>query len=301
MPADLFFRVMGTTAHVIVVADNPPPLLARAWERLTDLDTRWTRFDPGSDISRLNAGAGRPVEVSPETVVLVRCSIDGWQRTGGLFDPTVLTALIGLGYDRTLALVQAEPALEVTRTGPAPGCRGIELDPVASTVRLPAGVTVDPGGIGKGLAADLVAAEVCDAGADGCLVNVGGDLRAVGEPPTEDGWVVTVPDARRPGEELLRAALPAGAVATSSRLERRWQAGDTEVHHLIDPFTGEPADSDVLSATVFAGEAWEAEVLVKAVTVGGTAAFDVLPGIPVVAVTTSGEVRSANVPEGLLG
>jgi len=266
--AEARFEAMGSWGHVIVEG-GPDDACAQARARIDDLERRWSRFLPDSEISRMNAGGA--AVVSEETAGLVQRAHVAHQATGGRFDAMVLAALVGAGYDRAVGVVVDAP-----RSG------------------------FDPGGIGKGLAADLVAAEVCDAGADGCLVNVGGDLRAVGEPPTEDGWVVTVPDARRPGEELLRAALPAGAVATSSRLERRWQAGDTEVHHLIDPFTGEPADSDVLSATVFAGEAWEAEVLVKAVTVGGTAAFDVLPGIPVVAVTTSGEVRSANVPVGLL-
>ena len=228
------------------------------------------------------------------------CSVDGWRRTDGLFDPTVHAALVGLGYDRDLALVQAGRAPAVVRTRPAPGCAGIDVDPITSTVQLPPGVALDPGGIGKGLAADLVAAELLDAGAAGCLVNVGGDLRALGEPPTGAGWVVTVPHPVHPDEELLRAALPEGGVATSSRLDRRWQAGDTEVHHLVDPSTGAPADRDVVAATVFAAQAWEAEVLVKALTVGGPAGFDLLAGAAAVAVTGSGQRLTAHVPAGVL-
>jgi thiamine biosynthesis lipoprotein len=300
MPADLVFAVMGSTAHVVVVADDPAPLLGRAWTRLADLEARWSRFRGDSEISALNAAAGRPVLVSADTVALVSRSVDGWRRTGGLFDPTVHAALVGLGYDRDLPLVQAAPTAAVVRTGPAPGCSGIDVDPVASTVRLPPGVAVDPGGIGKGLAADLVAAELLAAGAAGCLVNVGGDLRAVGEPPTEAGWVVTVPDPAHPSEELLRAALPEGGVATSSRLDRRWQVGETEVHHLIDPATGAPAEGEVVAATVFAARAWEAEVLVKAVTVGGTSGLDLLAGAAAVAVMTDGERLCANVPAGVL-
>jgi thiamine biosynthesis lipoprotein len=217
-----------------------------------------------------------------------------------LFDPTVHAALVGLGYDRDLALVRADPVGALTPTGPAPGCAGIDVDPVASTVQLPPGVAVDPGGIGKGLAADLVAGELLGAGAAGCLVNVGGDLRALGRPPTDAGWVVTVPDPYRPREELLRVTLAEGGVATSSRLGRRWRVGGTEVHHLLDPCTGTPAESDVVAATVFAAEAWEAEVLVKALTVGGTTGFDLMAGAAAVAVTTTGERRTAHVPAGVL-
>lgn len=291
---------MGTTAHVMVTAQDPTPLLDRARQRLVELEARWSRFRGDSEISRLNA-AGRPVAVSADTIALLARSVEGWRRTGGLFDPTVHAALVGHGYDRDLALVQARPPAAITLSGPAPGCADIEIDPVASTVRLPPQVTVDPGGIGKGLAADLVAAELLEAGAAGCLINVGGDLHAAGHAPTQDGWVVTVPDPLRAGAELLRAALSEGGVATSSRLERRWRIGQAEVHHLIDPFTGTPAEADVALATVFAAQAWEAEALVKAVAVGGTAAgFDLLGNAAAVAVTTSGERLSANCPSGVL-
>ncbi len=295
MPADLVFAVMGSTAHVVVVAHDPAPLLERARERLAELEARWSRFRADSEISRLNAAAGRPVLVSTDTVALVSRSVDGWRRTGGLFDPTVHAALVGLGYDRDLALVQTGDAGAVVPCGPAPGCAGIDVDPVASTVRLPPGVALDPGGIGKGLAADLVAAELLAAGATGCLVNVGGDLRALGEPPTGAGWVVTVPDPLRPDAELLRVALPEGGVATSSRLERRWRIGGAEVHHLVDPLTGAPAEVDIVAATVVAARAWDAEVLVKALTIGGTAGFDLLAGAAAVAVTTSGERLTAGI------
>ena len=95
-------------------------------------------------------------------------------------------------------------------------------------------------------------------------------------------------------------ALPEGGVATSSRLERRWRVGDTEVHHLIDPSTGAPADGEIVAATVFAAQAWEAEVLVKALTVGGPAGFDLLAGAAAVAVTSSGQRLTARVPAGVL-
>jgi thiamine biosynthesis lipoprotein len=146
---------------------------------------------------------------------------------------------------------------------PPPGPVGIELDARSRTVTLPPGVTFDPGGIGKGLAADLVAAELVGAGAAGALVNLGGDLRALGMPPAHTGWVISVPDPWRPRRELIRIALPQGAVATTSRLRRRWSTPRGAAHHLIDPATGRPAASDVVAVTVVAAEAWRAEALAK--------------------------------------
>jgi thiamine biosynthesis lipoprotein len=292
---------MGTTAHVVVVAGRPGPLAAASRARLTELDRRWSRFRETSEVSRLAAASGRWVQVSGDTVLLVRRAVEGWYRSGGLFDPTVHAAMVALGYDRDLALVQAGPGRPVQPTGPAPGCAGIEVDPVVPAVRLPAGTGFDPGGIGKGLAADLVCAELLAEGADGCLVNVGGDLRARGSGPTDDGWVVTVPDPLGEYRELLRAAIDDAGVATSNRLTRRWVAGGREMHHLLDPATGTPAKGDVVAATVVAAEGWLAEVLSKALVAGGSGRGPLLLGSAAgVAVLESGERLAVNMPAGVL-
>ncbi len=98
----------------------------------------------------------------------------------------MLTALVAAGYDRDFATLDAGPAAAPDKpgaagghdAGPAPGCRGIVIDPIVGAVTLPSGVELDLGGIGKGLAADLVVDELLAAGAAGACVNVGGDLRA---------------------------------------------------------------------------------------------------------------------------
>ena len=128
-----------------------------------------------------------------------------------------------------------------------------------------AGHGFDPGGIGKGLAADLVSAELLAAGAEGVLVNLGGDLRVRGRGPDQGDWPLSVADPFRPDVELLRLAIGDGALATSSRLLRRWRnRRGIEMHHLLDPATGAPTDTDVVAVTVLAGDAWWAEALTKA-------------------------------------
>ncbi len=257
---------MGTSAHVVVVGGDEARLIDAARRRLDDLERRWSRFLPGSEISRLNRRPDRPVVVSPDTFGLVARSVDAWHATGGRFDPTVLPAMLAAGYDRDFAEV-ALAALPLGSPLPSPGCGGIRLDPAVSAVWLPAGVGVDPGGIGKGLAADLVSRELVEAGAAGVLVNVGGDLRVRGTPPAGDEWTVAVEDPADGARELARFGLTSGAVATSSRLRRRWHAGDRDVHHLIDPTTGSAAQSDVTTVTVVAADAWWAEALATALCV----------------------------------
>ncbi len=289
MGADGHFRAMGSDAHLVVVG-GPAHLSAWARRRIEELERRWSRFVPDSEVSRLTRNAGSWVEVSDDTVLLVQRAVEAWRLTGGSFDPTVLGSVIRAGYDRSFE------ALEPSPHGASPllaGCVDIEV--TGHSVRLPAGTGFDPGGIGKGLAADLVATELVAAGARGALVNLGGDLRVVGESPTGDGWTVALEHPLATGAIAL-VGLRDGGVATSTTLLRRWAVDGVERHHLIDPATGEPAASDLGLASVVAGSAWQAEVLAKSVLLRGSAhAFDVIDGdgAEALAVTAVGDVLTS--------
>jgi len=272
----LEFRVMGSDAVVIVVGSRPG-LAERARERLDDLESLWSRFRPDSEVSLLNASGGQPMEVSGETIHLVSTALDAWSATGGAYDPTVLGDVLRAGYTVSFESLPATPAL--ARTNLRIGAGGIRVDPVSQTVQLPPGVGFDPGGIGKGLAADMVVAELIAGGAEGACVNVGGDLRVAGRAPDGvpgAGWGIGVenPFSEEPAGVL---GLADGGVATSSRLRRRWTGGDGKAaHHLIDPRTGTPADSGLAAVTIVAAQAWQAEMLAKAVFLTGATAGAVL-------------------------
>jgi thiamine biosynthesis lipoprotein len=264
------FRAMGSDAHVVVVGGRAG-LVDDVRRRIVDLEQRWSRFLPDSEVSVLNAHAGTAIDVSAETRLLVERAIEAWRVTGGAFDPTVLGSLERAGYSRSFEL---GPRPVAARLRALVGCTDISVD--STTVRLPAGTGFDAGGIGKGLAADLVVDETLANGAAGVCVNLGGDVRVAGEPPTATTWTIAVehPWARAP---LVRLGLGGGAVATSTTLRRTWDLGGRRCHHLIDPATGVPAATDLTSATVVTGEAWPAEVLAKAVLLRGRErAFDVL-------------------------
>jgi len=268
--AELEFRVMGTDAHVIVVAsdDRRARLAAMAArDRLHQLEARWSRFLPDSEVSRLNAASGSPVVVSADTLGLVERAVEGWRRTQGSFDPTVLDALIAQGYDRDFDAID-HTALPPTDPRPAPGCAAITVDRVVGAVRLPRGVHFDPGGIGKGFAADLVAAEAMTRDVDGVCVNLGGDLRVEGRSPDDRGWIV---DLEHPltGRSMTHVRLRTGAVASTWRTRRVWGPPPARRHHLIDPRTGAPATSGLAGTTVLTGRAWWAEVLAKAAFLEG--------------------------------
>lgn len=257
---------MGSTAHVIVVG-GPAGLLEYARARLGELESRWSRFRPDSEISRLNTASGRWVRLAPVTVSVLRRAVQAWELTGGLYDPTVLAALENAGYtDSFEALPQTSPARRTT-TAPAPGCAAIDL--TSRRARLPPGIRLDLGGIGKGYAADLLADDLLTRGADGVCVNLGGDVRVAGTPPAVGGWVVAISDETTAHHDLTQVPLAGGAVATSTQLRRRWRRGDDEAHHLIDPRTGAPSTSAVAAVTVVAADACWAEVLAKAALIAG--------------------------------
>jgi thiamine biosynthesis lipoprotein len=265
------FRAMGTDVEILVL-DGPADLGERAAAAIERLEAKWSRFRPTSELCRLNAAGGAPVVVSRETLDVIERAVDAWRTTGGRYDPTVLAALEAAGYDRDFDAVRAQgdlaPAAPLDAPAPAPGCGAITVDRLVGAVRLPAGAALDLGGIGKGYTADLVAVELHDAGARGVLVNLGGDLRAVGDAPAPGAWVVAIDDPLGTGATGL-VTLGQGAIATSTRLRRAWTRGGTARHHLIDPRTGEPATSGLASVTVIAGDAWRAEVLAKAAFVAG--------------------------------
>ena len=268
MHAEGFVRVMGTSAHVIVAGDDAETLAAAAIDHLRALERKWSRFLPDSEISRANACAGSHVVVSPETVLLVQRSIEGWKRSRGVFDPTVLAALRAAGYDRDFASVRSRIArVDETEVAPTPGCAGLKIDTTVSAIRVPEGVAIDPGGIGKGLAADLVTERLLAHGADGALVNIGGDLRARGTPSDAAVWQIALEDPARPQHFLLRFGLGAGAVATSSRVKRQWSTDQGFAHHLIDPRDGRPCRSRHATVAAVAQEAWWAEVVAKTVLI----------------------------------
>ena len=262
------FRAMGTDCEVTVFGPMAAALADLAVRRVELLEDCWSRFRPASELNRLNARAGTgPVEVSPDLRVLVEAMQVAWQWTDGLFDPTVLRSMRALGYDADFVTVIAREALEVAALRPAPGLADVIVD--SRAVQLPAGIGLDPGAIGKGLAADIVVDELMAAGAQGVLVSLGGDIVLAGEPGDDGQWAVEVVDERHADHEpeaIMRtvtwpAPIERAAIATSTTLRRRWAGGR---HHVIDPRTGDVARSDLVQATVVADSGWQAEVAATA-------------------------------------
>jgi FAD:protein FMN transferase len=254
------FHVMGSTAVLIVVGGHAGHL-HQAEARLRDLDRLWSRFRPTSEVSRLNHAEGSLVPVAPETLGLLDHMVAAWRATGGAFDPTLLPALVAAGDATSRDDPRARTTLPPSARWPGDPA-GIATYHERGVARLPVGTTVDPGGLGKGLAADLVVADLLADGAAGALVSVGGDLRVAASAPA-GAWSVMVEDPHDRSGSREQLGLADGGVATSTPTARRWRQDGTDRHHLLSPATGAPADASVASVTVTAGTAAWAEAFTK--------------------------------------
>ena len=304
---ELTFRVMASDAHVILV-DPAQGAEDCAWSRLQELERRWSRFLPGSDISRLNTTPEALVIVSSDTIALLATMKQAWRLSDGRYDPTMLAAINAAGYSTSI-----DGSGETSRMAGSPACgytiADVQIDTAASAVIVPAGVGLDPGGIGKGLAADMVVTELLSDGTGGALVSVGGDLAAAGAPPTAAGWYVAVEHPLDSSRDLMTLALDVGGVATSSTLSRSWIQDGSRRHHVIDPITQMCATTDLAAVTVIARAGWEAEAhATAALLCGAERALDYLDGhlLDGLATTLDGTtsmspaLESAGVTEGSL-
>jgi thiamine biosynthesis lipoprotein len=265
MSGDVRFLAMGSYAHVVVHGDSR--LLEVASRRLAVLEARWSRFRPASELSQLNAASGRPMIVSADTVQLFTAMRDAYVATNGTYQPRVLEAMETLGY--CCPLPDLAPPASMPAARPVRPFL-VDIDARANIVRLVDGTKVDPGGIGKGLAADMVADELMAAGAVGVLVNVGGDVRVRGVPEQAAEWSIAVEHPDDPRRTIAIVRLADGGVATSTVARRRWSADDgTEIHHLVDPNTSQPAATHFRQATVVSGRTQWAEVYAKCALIDG--------------------------------
>lgn len=260
-------RSMGSTAH-IVVGDAPDGVVDWAPAELERLEQCWSRFRADSELSLLNAHSGVWVRVSRTMLLALTCAVDLHRVSAGVFDPTILDALEAAGYDRSFESVAPDADIEPTPT-PAPGFGNVEIDEDESRVRVPRGTHIDLGGVGKGLAADLVARGLVERGARTALVGLGGDLRARGEPPPDGAWNIPVLDPFDETRVAFRFSLVDGAIVTSTTRMRTWTRGGRDFHHLIDPVRGDSARTGIAAVVATAPEAWWAEGIAKSILIAG--------------------------------
>ena len=270
---------------------------AAAERRANEIEDIFSRFRPASELSRLNDAAGSWVPMSAEMAQVLEYALGLHEATGGLFDPAILPDLERAGYDRTFEALPADRPASAVPARSHPSFSDIELS--GQKVRIPETMRVDLGGIVKGWTADTLAASLGKLGP--CLVELGGDTAVHGVPPDTEGWSIGVSSADAPEEIIAIVEVATGGVATSGTEARRWRVDGSWAHHLIDPRTGEPAQTDLRQVTAFGPSALTAEVWAKAALIAGSQACGPLlikrPDIQLVLVPIDGvPVASPGVP-----
>jgi thiamine biosynthesis lipoprotein len=281
MPLDAFqavlsvesFAAMGTLNSVVV---DEPDALPAAMEivksEIADIDRVCSRFREDSELSRLNRGRhDTDVVLSALLEEAIVEALRSAEMTGGLVDLTVGKRIEEVGYTVTFSDLPADgPALQL-RVQRAVGWRSLAYDPVAHTVRVPDGVAIDLGASGKAWAADRCADAVVTRLGVSVAVDCGGDI-AVRGPHPPGGWPVRV-SADVDADYWQDIVIFDGGLATSGTTTRRWRRGGVELHHIIDPATGLPAQTPWALVSVAAATCVEANAAATAAVIMGERAL----------------------------
>jgi FAD:protein FMN transferase len=267
------FRAMSTGIEAIVCVPEAQRseaelALSRVQYLFAETENRLSRFRTESELSRLNQSAGQQFAASPLLYEIIAEAVSSAQLTGGIFDPTILHYLISAGYDRSFELLNIPRKTSIPDPNPARHTwRDIWLDPPALSIYLPEGCSLDLGGIAKGWTVDR-AGRYLDK-FQNYAVNAGGDIFVKGTQTDDSPWTVGIEDPLNRKSEIGVLSLSGVAICTSTTTQRHWQINHLRKHHLIDPRTGLPSDSGVISATVIAGTAALAETISKAALILG--------------------------------
>jgi thiamine biosynthesis lipoprotein len=279
---------IGTTARLVVTSPDALDAACRiVADELSALDDACSRFRPDSEITALVQGGGGWQQVSVLLADVLACALDVARDTAGDVDPTMGADLSALGYDRDFCHVRA---VEGSRTSPPKplslnsqslnyrfgrgvSWRDVDLDRAGRRVRMPAGIVLDVGAVGKAWCADRCARRVATETNVGVLVSLGGDIATAGVGPA-GGWLVTVQDTPTSdtGPRSSFRLRDGYAVATSSTVSRAWRRDGSQLHHILDPATRRPANPIWRTVTVAAATCVAANAASTAAVVRGRAA-----------------------------
>ena len=259
------FPAMGTLNSITLSGDEDPAVLRHAASEVARFHDLWNVFDPESELSAVNAAAGRnPVRVSPETFRILQQAVHYAELSGGAFDITA-GALSSVWKTAIRAGRLPDPEI-IRRRRRKIGSEKIRLDPVRQTVFLTEeGMKIDLGGIAKGYAADWLCNYFLSCGVRNARINLGGTIRLLGE-----GRMIGIRNPFREGNTSVGKLMAADeAIVTSGIYEQCALIGGRPAHHIIDPRTGYPADSGLVSVTLIGPFAAELDALATGILILG--------------------------------
>ncbi len=259
---------LGTVIHMAVYDGDANEALDEAFARIADIDRRMATQNPDSEISVLSRDG--EADVSPDTAALFALARDVSEASGGAFDITIgpLVALWGIGSDDPRVPSQAE----IDEATSLVDERGLQFDPSGGVARLKTqSMAVDLGGIAKGYACDETVRILRAHGVRSALLDLGGNIYALGKRPDGRAWKVGLRTPIVGETDGIFATLAASdcTIVTSGGYERYFEQDGVRYHHILDPVTGYPSDSGLLSATIVGPRSATADALSTACFVLG--------------------------------
>lgn len=261
---------MGTVAQVTFYSEEDAVHTEPFFEELVRLENLFSRHIEDSDIHKVNAAAGRrAVQVSPEVMEVMTAALVYYRKTGGLFDPTIapLVDLWGIGTEHPSIPTESD----ISSISPLIGCEFVKVDSEAGTLYLPqSGMELDLGGIAKGYVTEYLAGFLTDRGVTSAIINLGGNVRVIGSKPDGSFYRIAIQDPLGPkGRSIGSVTIKDGSVVTSGVYERFFERDGVRYHHILDPKTGQPSETGLLSVTILTKSGLHADALSTAVFLMG--------------------------------
>ena len=263
--AENSFFAMNTYMTFTAYGEQAEDALADARARVEEVEALWSVTDEESEIYQANHSGGEPVNVSEETAELVSFALEMAEKTDGALEPTIYPVLRAWGFTTDTKQVPSQE--EINALLGDVGHEKITLDGTLLTV--PEGMELDLGAVGKGYAGDLAAEAVRARGIECAILSLGGNIQAVGSRPDGTDWRVGL---RSPWEDGTLGVLRVSdqAVVTSGGYENYFEDKDGNVYwHILDPETGYPAKSGLLSVTIICPQGRMGDALSTALFVMG--------------------------------
>jgi len=284
--------LLDTVCTVTLYEPADKELVTEALDLCAEYETMLSRTIEGSDIWRVNNSGGTPVSVDGKTAGLLRDALDYSVLSGGLFDITVGRLCVLWDFTGSPAVPMPD---ELDDARDTVDYRQIYLD--GNTVRLGNAETwLDLGGIAKGYVADQIADFLRERGVKSAIIDLGGNIVTVGEKPDGSLWNIGVNQPFADRSEIVgKISVGEASVVTSGIYERQFTENGKLYHHILDPVSGMPADSDVVSVTIVSESSTAGDALTTIVILLGSeraaALLDQAPGVMgAVLVLKSGEL-----------
>lgn len=270
------FYALGTINSIKIYDSSDEAALETVVARINDIERHMSAFLPDSDIAEINRSAGTGyVSIHEDTYRLLERGLSFSKLSQGAFDITIRPLVELWGIGKKLNYIPGEE--EVKKTLKLVSYKDLLLDrrKFRAKLKIP-GQAIDLGGIAKGYAADEAKRILKENNIKNALINLGGNVLTMGQRPDCEPWQIGIQNPIAPtGNSLGRLTITDKTIVTSGSNERFFIKDGIRYHHLLDPRTGKPVQSSLLSVTVVTDCSTDADALTTALFVLGMEA-----GIP---------------------